>query len=259
MIAQAARDAHADGGPLHGDTSMSGAAVGAFKKAASMNQGGSRLEMNPNAEHIPETAPGARDDRWVSDDPRKPVVSLYPNTPEAPLGRRIFGGKQAGYTGNPYESAKPAKDVWGSERVKNDRTNQPAAPRSNNPYDNQPLGARIGGGKQRGAVGALKYHQIESEHDAETAGFNAIKPHMTPAEGAQKGGSQSKATALPAAKNGYAFQIKGPAGKWTSLRGGHFFSNGMHPSKEAAAAAAQVSLQKHQQRFPGREIRIVGR
>jgi GNAT superfamily N-acetyltransferase len=82
------------------------------------------------------------------------------------MGRSIFGGRQAGYIGNPYESAKPAKDVWGNERNVQDRrgTGAPAA-NTGNPYEwsgdrtkadrSTPAGARLFGGKQRGAVGDL--------------------------------------------------------------------------------------------------------
>lgn len=50
-------------------------------------------------------------------------------------------------SGNPYDNAPERKDPWGSERVKNDRL-RPTS-------QNSPLGSRIFGGKQRGAVGNL--------------------------------------------------------------------------------------------------------
>jgi hypothetical protein len=157
------------GGSLHSDVSVSPAEA---KVYSALGKSGYDIRKNPNA-RISETT-----GNLVSNDPREPVFTATKHSPGSspqagavpgettPLGRSIFGGRQAGYIGNPYESAKPAKDVWGNERNKVDRSvggGNPyeSAPAKANPWGGErtkadrstPAGARLFGGKQRGAVG----------------------------------------------------------------------------------------------------------
>jgi len=159
--------AHERGAVLNSDYSVSRAAQGPY---AALKRMGYDVQKNPNATE--------KAGRSVSDNISNPVLSVGPrrtgSVPQAgavpgetpPMGRSIFGGRQAGYIGDPYESAKPAKDVWGNERNVQDRRGSGApAANTGNPYEwsgdrtkadrSTPAGARLFGGKQRGAVGNL--------------------------------------------------------------------------------------------------------
>jgi hypothetical protein len=163
-------------GSLHSDTSVSPAEAKVF---SAVGRSGYDIKKNPNARISDTTG------NWVSNDPREPVFTATKHSPSTspqagaipgettPLGRSIFGGRQAGAVGdltrkpeggNPYNSAPVKPDVWGNERNVQDRTGTGAAPKSSgNPYDwggaegqkniRTPLGARLGGGRQRGAIG----------------------------------------------------------------------------------------------------------
>jgi hypothetical protein len=161
--------AHERGGNLLSDQVVSPEQM---KTYGALSRMGYDVQKHPGA--VPsESRPGA----WLADEANHPVMTVGPrrigSIPQAggtgettPMGRSIFGGRQAGYIGNPYESAKPAKDVWGNERNKVDRSvggGNPyeSAPAKANPWGGErtkadrstPAGARLFGGKQRGAVG----------------------------------------------------------------------------------------------------------
>ena len=162
-MAQLAETAHARGGKLISDPTVSAPQSHIYEEKLGKERG-YNVERNPNATPSTSEAGG-----WVSDAPNKPVFTVGPRrvggVPQAgavpgettPMGRSIFGGRQAGAVGdltrrpqggNPYESAGSPyntapvqRDVWGNERAKQDRST--------------PAGARLFGGKQRGAVGTL--------------------------------------------------------------------------------------------------------
>jgi hypothetical protein len=160
-MAQLAETAHARGGKLISDPTVSAPQSHIYEEKLGKERG-YNVERNPNATPSTSEAGG-----WVSDALNKPVFTVGPRrvggVPQAgavpgettPMGRSIFGGRQAGAVGdltrrpqggnpyesagNPYNTAPVQRDVWGNERAKQDRST--------------PAGARLFGGKQRGAVG----------------------------------------------------------------------------------------------------------
>jgi predicted GNAT family acetyltransferase len=109
---------------------------------------------------------------------------------QSPLGERLGGGKQRGgpkfEPGNPYNNTPPERDIWGSERAKPDRTNKGPEPRTGNPYDTGgtvPLGQRIFGGKQRGAVGDLRQRAAIQRESKPNGDGNTVHRYMIPGKG----------------------------------------------------------------------------
>jgi len=99
---QLADTAHARGGVLRSDVSISPGAAGSYEK---MKNQGYTVIRNPGARINPETG------NIVSDDPRRPVYTVGPKAPPQaparPLGETLFGGKQRGAIGNLSRKAEP--------------------------------------------------------------------------------------------------------------------------------------------------------
>jgi hypothetical protein len=170
-LSQLADTAHAKGGVLHSDVSVS---PGEEKSYSALSRLGYDVKKNPDAVRSPDTG------NLVSNDPNRSVFSVAPKDTR-PLGERLAGGKQRGAVGNPYDSAPVKKDPWSMERNVKDRTSPPATmrdykqelrnfdwgnenvknerlpqkeARTGNPYESgggrTPLGQVLYGGKMKG-------------------------------------------------------------------------------------------------------------
>jgi len=182
-MAKLADTAHERGGNLVSDGSVSPSQTNVY---SALGRIGYDVQRNPEA-----VASTYRPGSWYSNEPNKPVFTVGPrrigSVPQAgavpgettPMGRSIFGGRQAGAVGdltrkpeptggNPYNSAPVARDVWGNERAKQDRST--------------PAGARLFGGKQRGAVGNLnpKAEPPEGGYQASKDLENFVKKSAPP-------------------------------------------------------------------------------
>lgn len=196
------------GGELHSDSSVSSHQAPVYSKLA---QQGYKVELHPEA--VRTEAPNGKP-RYEA--PRgeaafrvsKPTLRV-PQAGDArtPLGQNPAFRRQAGYIGNPYESAPAKPDPWGNERAVNDRT-LGKDKRASDPYNSgggmsTPLGARIGGGRQRGAVGVL--NKVAEAKDEESPMVNIGLHQGDPAKG---GRVMSKQEVMKAIKDTGAKVVK---------------------------------------------------